>query len=117
MRRPGRGYAARMPARGRIGERGGRGDRGQGASSRAVRAAPARGCTMPRLRGRLSDSESEDDIAERIARGEYEPGSGLPSYAQLADIYDVSFSTAARAVRVLRERGLIYGEPGRGLYV
>jgi len=30
-------------------------------------------------------------------------------------IYDVSYSTAARAVRVLRERGLIYGEPGRDL--
>ena len=72
---------------------------------------------MPRLRRRLSYSEIADDIAARIARGEYEPGSRLPSYAQLADIYDVSYSTAARAVRVLRERGLIYGEPGRGLYV
>jgi len=53
---------------------------------------------------RLSYRQIADDIAPRDPRGEYEPGSRLPSYAQLADIYDVSYSTAARAVRVLRAR-------------
>jgi GntR family transcriptional regulator len=58
-----------------------------------------------------------DDISERIRVGEYPPGGQIPSYAELADIYSVSVSTAARAVGLLRDRGVVVGSPGRGVYV
>lgn len=51
------------------------------------------------------------------SRGEYEPGAKLASYSQLADLYSVSFSTAARAVALLRDRGIVIGAPGRGVFV
>jgi GntR family transcriptional regulator len=61
--------------------------------------------------------EVADDIQERIERGEYAPGDPIPSYAKLADLYGVSVSTASRAVALLRDRGVVIGHPGRGVYV
>jgi GntR family transcriptional regulator len=58
-----------------------------------------------------------NDIAARIATGEYPPGGKIPSYSQLAKLYSVSISTAQRAVIVLRERGLVVGAQGRGVFV
>jgi GntR family transcriptional regulator len=58
-----------------------------------------------------------NDIAARIDTGEYPPGSKIPSYSQIAKLYSVSISTAQRAVIVLRERGLVQGAQGRGVYV
>jgi GntR family transcriptional regulator len=57
------------------------------------------------------------DIAARIASGEYPPDAQLPSYRQIADLYSVSISTAQRAILVLQERGLVYGIPGKGVFV
>ena len=65
----------------------------------------------------LSYSDIAADITARIKAGEYEPGAKLPSYTQLADLYTVSFSTAARAVALLRDRGVVVGAPGRGVFV
>ncbi|MGC4877108.1 winged helix-turn-helix domain-containing protein [Micromonospora sp. DT43] len=65
----------------------------------------------------LSYVDIAADIAARIKAGEYEPGAKLPSYTQLGDLYSVSFSTAARAVALLRDRGVVVGAPGRGVYV
>lgn len=62
--------------------------------------------------------EIADDLAARIAAGEYPPGKMIPSYAHIADIYSVSVSTAQRAVRVLQhERHLVVGASGRGVFV
>jgi GntR family transcriptional regulator len=58
-----------------------------------------------------------DDIAARIATGEYPPGAKIPSYSRLAALYSVSISTAQRAVMVLQERGLVVGAQGRGVFV
>jgi GntR family transcriptional regulator len=58
-----------------------------------------------------------DDIAARIAAGEYPPGAKIPSYSQLAELYSVSISTAQRAVTILQERGLAVGAQGRGVFV
>jgi GntR family transcriptional regulator len=69
---------------------------------------------MPR---RMTFRQIADDIAARINAGEYQPAAQIPSYQQLAHIYSVSISTAQRAVLVLQERGLVYGEPGRGVFV
>lgn len=66
---------------------------------------------------RLSYRGIADDLESRIRSGEYAPGARLPSYRELADIYDVSVSTASKAIALLVERGLIYGETGRGTFV
>ncbi|MER7591802.1 winged helix-turn-helix domain-containing protein [Micromonospora sp. NPDC127501] len=65
----------------------------------------------------LSYTDIAADIAERIKTGEHETGAKLPSYSQLADLYSVSFSTAARAIALLRDRGIVVGAPGRGVFV
>lgn len=65
----------------------------------------------------LSYADIAADITARIEADEYEPGAKLPSYSQLADLYSVSISTAARAVALLRDRGVAVGAPGRGVYI
>lgn len=57
------------------------------------------------------------DLADRIARGEYVPGTRLPSNRTLAELYSVSTATIERAHILLRERGLTYGVIGRGVFV
>jgi DNA-binding GntR family transcriptional regulator len=58
-----------------------------------------------------------DDIAERIRRG----GSTRPERScrprELAEPYVVSLSTAQRVQLILKERGLIVGRQGDGVYV
>ena len=65
----------------------------------------------------MSSGEIAEDIASRIATGEYKPGEQLPSYREIAELYGVHFATAARAMRDLRIRGIIVGSPGRGTFV
>jgi GntR family transcriptional regulator len=71
---------------------------------------------MPR---NLTYREIADDITERIHRGDegHQPDDQLPSYAELARLYSVSVSTAARAVGLLHDRGLVESIVGRGIYV
>ena len=66
---------------------------------------------------RLTYRGIADDLAARMGSGEYPAGAQLPSYAQIAELYDVSISTAQRAILVLTERGLVVSEPGRGVFV
>lgn len=67
---------------------------------------------------KLTYAQIADDLEARIRAGEYpDPDKPLPSYAQLADLYGVSRSTAQQAVRILRERGVVVGVLGRGLFV
>jgi GntR family transcriptional regulator len=58
-----------------------------------------------------------DLIREAIDRGEYAPGSPLPSEDELARRYDVSRPTVNRAMSILRSEGLIRVERGRGTIV
>ncbi len=57
------------------------------------------------------------DLTARISAGEYPPGGRLPSYAELADLYSVSVSSAARAYGLLVDRGVVIGASGRGMFV
>lgn len=57
------------------------------------------------------------DIAARIDTGEYPPGSRLPTYAQLADLYSVSLASIRRAIGQLRDDGVVEGHPGKGVFV
>lgn len=65
----------------------------------------------------LSSDQIVDDLTDRIRRGEYPPGSQLPTYQSLADLYDVSPATIAIVMRILRERGVVVGVRGRGTFV
>lgn len=66
----------------------------------------------------LSFKEIADDLDERIKRGEYDNDENrLPTYVEVADIYDVSRSTAARAYALLVDRGRVKGSAGRGMFV
>jgi DNA-binding GntR family transcriptional regulator len=58
-----------------------------------------------------------DDIAAKIASGEYAPDSRLPSELALAAEYGVARMTASRAIRELRERGLVRTVIGKGTFV
>jgi GntR family transcriptional regulator len=58
-----------------------------------------------------------DWIAGRIERGELQPGHKLPAERDLAAEIGVGYMTVRRAMRELRDRGLIVSVVGRGTYV
>ena len=57
-----------------------------------------------------------DALRERIDRGEWLPGEALPSVTQLAEAYEVSSSTAGRAIRVLVGEGKLTTVKGWGTF-
>ena len=56
-------------------------------------------------------------IAGRIDRGELAPGHKLPAERDLAAEIGVGYMTVRRAMRLLRERGLIVTVVGRGTFI
>lgn len=58
-----------------------------------------------------------NDIASRIASGELKPGARLRAERDLAEHYGVAYHTIRRAMKLLRERGLIVSIHGRGTFV
>src|SRR5438046_7771169 len=58
-----------------------------------------------------------EEIQRRIERGEYPPGSLLPSEHQLADEFGIARPTVVRALRVLRQDGWIETQQGKGSFV
>jgi DNA-binding transcriptional regulator YhcF (GntR family) len=56
-------------------------------------------------------------ITERIASGEYPPGSRLPSMSAFAEESGLNMTTVQRAIRLLREQGTVRVVPGRGTFV
>ena len=58
-----------------------------------------------------------DDIASKIQAGELKPGDRLRSERDLAEHYEMAYSTVRKAIAILRERGLIVSIHGRGTYV
>jgi GntR family transcriptional regulator len=57
------------------------------------------------------------DLSTRIGRGEFRPGTPLPSQALLSREYGVTLMTLRQALSVLETDGLIAQLPGRGTYV
>jgi len=57
------------------------------------------------------------EVRRRIEAGTYGPGERLPGTVALAAEFDVSQSTASRALASLRAEGLVYVVSGRGYYV
>jgi DNA-binding GntR family transcriptional regulator len=58
-----------------------------------------------------------DQIRQRIVSGELPPGSALPSEKALAAHHGVARQTVRRAVRLLKEEGVVYSSQGRGTFV
>ncbi|MEV1001803.1 GntR family transcriptional regulator [Nonomuraea sp. NPDC050202] len=57
------------------------------------------------------------ELRGEIERGELQPGTTLPSEAQLRRQHGVSRSTVRQALAVLEQEGLIVSEHGRGRFV
>lgn len=65
----------------------------------------------------LTSDEIVQDLADRIKAGEYKPGERLPKYGELQRMYDASHGTIATVIVRLKDRGLVVGLRGRGVYV
>jgi GntR family transcriptional regulator len=57
------------------------------------------------------------EIRRAIAEGEAKPGERLPPAKDLAAILDVNTNTVLRALRLLRDEGLLEFRRGRGISV
>lgn len=62
----------------------------------------------------LGQGRSEDDPREP---GELRPGDKLPAEQAIASEYQVAYSTVRRAMKELRDRGLIETVWGKGTFV
>lgn len=58
-----------------------------------------------------------DDIERRIRAGEWEPDQPLPTYIELCGQYQVGRTTISLAIALLKDRGVVYGQPGRAVFV
>jgi len=61
--------------------------------------------------------QAADYVAEQIDRGELKHGQKLPAERDLADEWGIGYQTVRRAMRVLRERGLVMSRVGKGTFV
>jgi DNA-binding GntR family transcriptional regulator len=58
-----------------------------------------------------------DHIAAQIADGRLAPGARIPGELDMAAAYGIARMTVARAVRELRDRGLVITVRGKGTFV
>ncbi len=58
-----------------------------------------------------------DELRERIARGELPPGARVPSTRRLAADHGVALATAAKALDLLSQEGVVRAEPRSGTVV
>jgi DNA-binding GntR family transcriptional regulator len=58
-----------------------------------------------------------DHLEARIRHGDFNPGQRLPAERELAENYGVAYMTMRRAIRELRERGLVLTVVGKGNFV
>ncbi|MDH6537812.1 GntR family transcriptional regulator [Streptomyces sp. SPB4] len=58
-----------------------------------------------------------DDVAAQIASGALRSGDRIPGELAMTETYGIARMTVARAVRELRERGLVQTVRGKGTFV
>ncbi|MEV4150450.1 GntR family transcriptional regulator [Amycolatopsis sp. NPDC049691] len=58
-----------------------------------------------------------DELRDRIARGELPPGARVPSTRRLATDHGVAMATAAKALALLSQEGVVQAEPRSGTVV
>lgn len=57
------------------------------------------------------------DLRRRIESGDIPPGRRIPSLTELEQQYDVARDTLRKAVRILRDEGLVETVRGMGVFV
>jgi DNA-binding GntR family transcriptional regulator len=72
---------------------------------------------LPDQIGRPAYQKIADELREQIAAGDVPVGAAVPSTAQLSSRYKVSVTVVRAAIRELREEGLVFGQPGKAVYV
>ncbi|MGW7261276.1 winged helix-turn-helix domain-containing protein [Streptomyces sp. NPDC054834] len=58
-----------------------------------------------------------DDLRQQISDERLKVGEPIPSTATLTDVYGVSSTVVRRAVSELTREGLLYGQPGKAVFV
>jgi GntR family transcriptional regulator len=58
-----------------------------------------------------------DHVEAQITAGELTPGQKFPDMRELAEDWGVAYQTVRRAMRELRERGLVVSRVGKGTFV
>ncbi|MFG2144272.1 GntR family transcriptional regulator [Streptomyces sp. NPDC048696] len=58
-----------------------------------------------------------DELRSEIARGVLPVGEPIPSASNLMKTHEVSTTVVRDALKILRDEGLIYGQPGKAVYV
>ncbi len=66
---------------------------------------------------RPKQQQIADDIIELVLAGAMKPGDRLPSTRDLMERYGVASQTVQSGFRILQERGVTRGVPGRGTFV
>ena len=59
----------------------------------------------------------QDDIQQRVAKGELQPGDQLPTHAQLAEQYGCSEQPVKAALQILTALGVVEPHQGKGVYI
>ncbi|MCQ4081306.1 GntR family transcriptional regulator [Streptomyces sp. RB6PN25] len=67
--------------------------------------------------GRPAYQRVADDLRSQIASGALPVGGPLPSTVQLVERYKASTTVVRAAIKELRNEGLVYGQPGKAVYV
>jgi DNA-binding GntR family transcriptional regulator len=58
-----------------------------------------------------------DHITSAVERGELQPGEKLPAGRELAEEWEVGYSTITDAMDILKERGILVAAMGKGTFV
>ncbi len=61
--------------------------------------------------------QAADYVTAQIAGGKLAAGARLPSERDLADQWGIAYLTVRRAMRELRERGLVTSVVGKGTFI
>lgn len=72
---------------------------------------------MTEATGRTLYLQIADDLRSQIASGALRKGDAIPSTAELKKQYGYSSTVVRKAVEVLRNEGLLIGQPGKAVYV
>lgn len=62
-------------------------------------------------------TQIRDELKARIAKGTYRAGQVLPSETTLVDEFGVARNTVRKAIKALREEGLVHTVPHLGSFV
>jgi DNA-binding GntR family transcriptional regulator len=61
--------------------------------------------------------QAADYVEAQIKSGDLKPGQKFPDMRDLAEEWGVAYQTVRRAMRELRERGLVISRVGKGTFV